>query len=599
MIRRILPNGLKGPSGFFKKALLVYVILAIVPTVLVTAAATLIFTNGRSEQNLRMVDRYMRQTETIILERMELYEDVFYRLIADLDFIRCTKILNSEEDEAYAEAYRTAGNMIRNYTYTYSDIRGAAFVPDKGRVVNVSRWYNGAGAMIWSDPAVQEEIRSGVTDLSKLTFMAVKNLNRYDQENPDYVIFMAMPVRDLVTKERTGALIFALSSRIFLFDNLPPVDVGLSSVVTDADDRILAGTENAFIGGSLAEYLKTAYAGKRISTAEYIIGDTDWKIISLIDNGELSRPTRRFILLVALLMLAISATFFFAVFRFLRGYLGEISKIASGIERYDAEESGTLDIEMDRDDELMLIVNRFNAMTGRVNELVQTLKDRNEEIRIAENDRRHAEIKALEAQINPHFLYNTLDSINWRAIDNGEEEISNMLGMLGSLLRYSISNIDILVLLRAEIEWIRKYVALQQDRFNNSFTCVYDVTDEAMDFPIYKMLLQPIIENSILHAFENTTSGGLIRVSGRVLPDERLEISIEDNGCGMKEDVLAMIRQETSGRKGLNSRSIGISNVAMRLRIYYQNEADFEVDSKEGVGTKVTIRVPAQHDVYV
>ena len=85
----------------------------------------------------------------------------------------------------------------------------------------------------------------------------------------------------------------------------------------------------------------------------------------------------------------------------------------------------------------------------------------------------------------------------------------------------------------------------------------------------------------------------------RVLPDERLEISIEDNGCGMKEDVLAMIRQETSGREGLNSRSIGISNVAMRLRIYYQNEADFEVDSKEGVGTKVTIRVPAQHDVYV
>jgi signal transduction histidine kinase len=81
--------------------------------------------------------------------------------------------------------------------------------------------------------------------------------------------------------------------------------------------------------------------------------------------------------------------------------------------------------------------------------------------------------------------------------------------------------------------------------------------------------------------------------------DNKYYIIISDNGCGMKEDVLAMIRQETSGREGLNSRSIGISNVAMRLRIYYQNEADFEVDSKEGVGTKVTIRVPAQHDVYV
>ena len=103
---------------------------------------------------------------------------------------------------------------------------------------------------------------------------------------------------------------------------------------------------------------------------------------------------------------------------------------------------------------------------------MNALKQKNEEIRIAAENQKHAEIVALEAQINPHFLYNTLESINWRAIDHGEEEISNMLGTLGSLLRYSVSNIDMEVYLQAEICWLEKYVFLQRDRFHNSFDCV-------------------------------------------------------------------------------------------------------------------------------
>lgn len=139
------------------------------------------------------------------------------------------------------------------------------------------------------------------------------------------------------------------------------------------------------------------------------------------------------------------------------------------------------------------------------------------------NQSKHAEIKALEAQINPHFLFNTLDSINWRAIENDEEEISDMLATLGVFLRYSVSNIESMVCLEAEISWLKNMYFFKEIVFN-SFDCVYDVTEDAMGFPVYKMLLQPIIENTILHAFENVKEGGMINIEACVRKDGKLEI---------------------------------------------------------------------------
>lgn len=179
-----------------------------------------------------------------------------------------------------------------------------------------------------------------------------------------------------------------------------------------------------------------------------------------------------------------------------------------------------------------------------------------------------------------------------RAIENDEEEISDMLATLGSLLRYSVSNIESMVCLEAEISWLKKYVFLQRDRFQNSFDCVYDVTEDAMGFPVYKMLLQPIIENTILHAFENVKEGGMINIEACVRKDGKLEIHIRDNGCGMDTLTLERIRKEIGENGALNSESIGISNVIHRLRIYYQEEADIMVKSKLGSGTEFILVIP-------
>lgn len=171
-----------------------------------------------------------------------------------------------------------------------------------------------------------------------------------------------------------------------------------------------------------------------------------------------------------------------------------------------------------------------------------------------------------------------------------------MLGTLGSLLRYSVSNIDMVVLMRAEIEWLKKYIYLQRDRFNNSFDCQYDFPEEVLNFPIYKMLLQPIVENVILHAFEDIRSGGMIYFKADIMEDGRLRVSIRDNGSGMSPETLEEIRQEIREKSALNSKSIGISNVINRLWIYYHDRAELYVNSVLGQGSEFILIIPDVED---
>ena len=160
----------------------------------------------------------------------------------------------------------------------------------------------------------------------------------------------------------------------------------------------------------------------------------------------------------------------------------------------DGELSVQVTLDND-DDELSVIAARFNKMISKINQLV-------EEVKRATFKQKEAEIRALEAQINPHFLYNTLDSINWMAIKKEEHEISNMLKSLAQILRYSVDKSNSIVKLREEIKWLKQYLYLQQTRFNYSFECFMDVDESIMDCMVHKLLLQPFIENAVIHGFE-------------------------------------------------------------------------------------------------
>lgn len=585
-----------GNSGLQRKMTAIYLILSVLPIFFVCVLSYVVYYNGVLKEAYALIEQNMKQHEVVVQERLDTYESVLYEMVCDSTMIKLAKAISSEEQENLIVDKGSMDAILRNYIYTYDGIRSIAYLTEED-FVGYSRYYSSAGEVIWSDAEVRQKLYKQVlVRPENITYIPGINLAK-NHKRTDYVTLLGFQVQDLYTKENAGVLVLALNDNILNFDGKTQKfdqgnrkKTGTTTVIVDEKKRILAGEYASWIAKDYDDFLETVFQNEKdIHEYREEIGNTGWQIITILNQSIYLKEINRFTGIVIVLAVLITLVFFAAAFFISRKYAATIGKIAEGISEFE----GTQDqeVEVDSKDELYIIARQFNKMTRRINMLVETLKHKNIEIEEAVTRRKDAEIRALEAQINPHFLYNTLDSINWRAIENGEEEISDMLGTLGSLLRYSISNIDKVVVLRAEIKWLEKYIFLQRDRFSYSFDCIYDMEEEALDFPVYKMMLQPIIENTILHGFENVKQGGLIWVKAYVRK-ERLYISIRDNGSGMTEETLQQIRKELASSHHADNRGIGISNVVNRLRMYYQDSATIDVNSQWGKGTEFILTVP-------
>ena len=359
----------------------------------------------------------------------------------------------------------------------------------------------------------------------------------------------------------------------------------------DKRSKVIAAENRELIGSDFETAANAVGNGSNHRIFFNKIEGTGWQLVQVIDKTLLFQDVTFFRQISFLIVAVIMGSFTLLTVTITNRLSRSIIKTARYIEEYQPGETKVLP-RLEEKDELVSIIYQFDKMRGKNEKLIQELKDKNYEIMTMSNRQRKAELKALEAQINPHFLYNTLDSINWIAIENDQEEISQMLSSLGSLLRYSVTNIDMQVPLEVELEWMKKYTFLQQKRFNDSFVCQYDIQEESLNYPIYKMLLQPIIENIILHGFQDKKQGGVISVKAEVLEDGKLMIFIEDNGCGIKPDILKRIHNDISNKTPLNSESIGISNIVNRTNLYYKGEAQIQIESEPGRGTKVVLMIP-------
>ena len=241
-----------------------------------------------------------------------------------------------------------------------------------------------------------------------------------------------------------------------------------------------------------------------------------------------------------------------------------------------------IDNKMPREVELIAI--KFNDMLGKLGEAREKEKEAGEK-------QRAAEIKALEAQINPHFLYNTLDTVNWMAIDKNEFDISNAITSLATILRYAITKSNEMVEVRDEVEWLKKYIYLQQTRLKHTFRCEINVEPEVLDFKIHKLLLQPFIENAIIHGFEGMKREHILKIDMK-LEGSFLCITIKDNGKGIEASMVESFNNRDF--KEPESNHIGVENAISRLYMYYGEQISVKFASTLGEGTEVTILIPSR-----
>ena len=210
-----------------------------------------------------------------------------------------------------------------------------------------------------------------------------------------------------------------------------------------------------------------------------------------------------------------------------------------------------------------------------------------------QNERRKSELDVLQSQINPHFLYNTLDSITWMIEGGKNEEASFMITQLAKLFRISLSKGHTIIPVRDELLHAKSYMNIQKVRYKNKFEVSFEVDEEIMDYCAVKLVLQPLLENAIYYGVGNMDEddGGMIIVSGKK-KDEDILITIEDNGMGMREEVLENILTDNS-KVPKHGSGVGVINVHSRIQLMFGEQYGLEIYSEPDEGTRVVIHIPA------
>ncbi|WP_098742642.1 sensor histidine kinase [Paenibacillus sp. EZ-K15] len=277
------------------------------------------------------------------------------------------------------------------------------------------------------------------------------------------------------------------------------------------------------------------------------------------------------------------------------GIASPVLKLSRGMKRLS---SGELNIHVDtkRKDEFGFLIQSFNKMAVVQKHLIEDHYE--QQLRLTTT-----ELKFLQSQINPHFLYNTLDSIYWTAKNYDADEISEMVMNLSKFFRLSLNKGRQVFTIEESITHLHYYLRIQQLRFMDNFTVDYHISEESKHVPLLKLLLQPLVENAIIHGMEGKSSGGSLVISSRIEKGQTVVISVQDNGPGIREERLCYIQHEL---EMMGSRSVpassqdeehvkdlfGLRNVLSRMKLYYGREAQLTVHSVSGEGTTVTISIP-------
>lgn len=241
-------------------------------------------------------------------------------------------------------------------------------------------------------------------------------------------------------------------------------------------------------------------------------------------------------------------------------------------------------------DEIGQLIGEFNRMTGQIRSLIQDVYMADIQKKDLELKQRLAQLHALQSQINPHFLFNALETIRMRSLIKNEVETARIIRNMAKIFRKSISWGRDWVTIREELELVECFLEIQKYRFGNKLKYIIEAEDEAIDTLIPKMTLLPFVENASIHGIESIPHNGLIAVAIR-LSGERLQVTITDNGIGMPrdklEDILLYLNEDTAIKE-----KIGMKNAFTRLRMCYGEQFQFEIRSEPGQGTAVEIGLP-------
>lgn len=593
---------LKFSSWFYNRKIWQKLIITFVLAVLLPISISwYVMMSMNQKQMENKIQELMTSQLVQISERVDLTLDIYmnlvYQMNVDSGLIDEIKGLKSKDINKQVESRHNIYSRLQEYNNSVGGIRCISVITASGTDVTYD----------WGTASVRENIWKDYVDLRETaaykkaqesTGIAILPTAVMEQDEEQLHVFqIAKAIYDLdeLESEPIAAIVMILDESILkkLCENDREIAWNGINFILDSQSHIITYPDSFFAGTTLeanqniTDFIRMTgeMEDKKIGISTYEDTKTDWVYYNAYDLekilAEISDTRRNALILGGILI--ISACFLIS--GTVRNIGDSVKTIITGIQ---AVKSGDLktEIRLEYKDELGEIAENFNDMTERVSILI-------EEVEGVTEKRKNAEIRALEAQINPHFLYNTLDSINWLAISRGEDEISEMLRNLGIILRYSVNKSNIEVSIAEVADWIDKYISLQQMRFDHAFEFQLTVQEVCKEYRIKKLLIQPFIENALIHGFKGIEEGGMLRVDISLTEEgKHICIIIEDNGNGLDQRQVTKYNDRSAAVEE-DQEKIGLNNVFSRIEMYYGEKADWNVISIPDIGTIITLRFPA------
>lgn len=309
--------------------------------------------------------------------------------------------------------------------------------------------------------------------------------------------------------------------------------------------------------------------------------ENKWKLIKVIPKAFLYRPVE----MIQNYLSVWGAVILIGMTAMAYRYSRKISRPITILENSMKEvEAGNMQVQVD-----IRVGNEMDDLGRSFNHMVQRLNTLMNEVISVQKHKNEMELEVLHAQINPHFLYNTLNTIRWMAKIKGEESISTAVLALVKLLRISINLGKNRITMQEEIEYVKNYLTIQRLRFNHLFTITYDIKEEHQSLSIPKLLLQPIVENALIYGIDERENELHIKIYTEEAY-EQVRIIVEDNGPGIRKEILETLLKV---EKGMNKFSkVGLHNINQRIKMYYGEEYGLEILTQAGSGTKIIILIP-------
>lgn len=407
-------------------------------------------------------------------------------------------------------------------------------------------------------------------------------------------------VRQIITPdlEEKGIICFAIEPEFFDF-----IDAGVDylddehTIVVSRKGNLLKFHDEAMANSILEDLVQVQdkhyfvyYYTKEAEGDTYTVTTirtpgNEWQATVYFSHSVLLKGIRRIYLGMLLVVAAVIAIVLLVTSLISRTITRNVLLIEEGMKNYE-EGHFEYRISPASYDEVGLLGLQLNHMAVKIDELIHLLQMEDEE-------KKKKEIEVLQAQINPHFLYNTLGSLKWAAFKAGQKNLADSLDALISLLRFTIKKAGGMVTVAEEIDYIKNYIAIEQMRYGDRFIIEYEIDEEAKDIQIPGFVLQPLVENSFLHGLDMAGDDGCLFISC-YLEKGYLLMSVEDNGAGIPpeklENLLTPDEEQEKKYKGFSS--IGLKIVNKRLRELYGPGYSTIVESTVGEGTKITLKIP-------